>query len=273
MDTVKKLINNNLLKINIMSTTSIFTFGSKAVKMLLVTIIGASFLFSSCKKGSNSKDTTTTTSSEKSDSSKTTSSVTEDDAAAAVSESSDGLVIQTSYASTTSIVFSKSENCGVKKDTTFSNKGSYGSRSYSYSLSWSRLLTCANGYPSKFEHSFSGSTSYTNNKVSLDGKASGTFTVTGLDYANSKLTLNQMYTDSGTVKINGKTFNSKVSIKTTNVVVDKVAQQITSGTGSVVVNGTDSAGTKYEYTGVLTFSDNKKATLTMKGGGTYYLSW
>ena len=244
-----------------MNPTSIFTSGSKTVKTLMVTLIGASFLFSSCKKDSNSEDVATT------------SSVTEDDAAAVVSESGSGLVIQTSYASTVSVVFSNPENCGVKKDTTFSDKGSYGSHSYSYSLSWSRLLTCTNGYPSKFEHSFSGSVSYAGNKGSLDGKTSGTFTVTGLDYANSKLTLNQTYADSGTVKINGKTFYSKVSIKTTDVVVDKVAQQITSGTGSVVVSGTDSAGTKYEYTGVLTFLDNKKATLTMKGGGTYYLVW
>ena len=250
-----------------MKTTSTLIFGSKAVKTLQVIAIGLTLFtllmifFSSCKKGED------------------TNAVSEEEAAEvmtqAVDPASGGLVLQTSNAASISLTGLNTADCGVTKSSQTSNQGGTAARTYSYSLNWSRLLTCTNAVPSKFEHNFSGTSSYNTPRMSSNDNSEGAFTITGLEPSATELTLTQNYTRNGTQQSkvrNTRSFTSKTVIQT-NLKAIKGTQQITSGTGTISINGTASTGESFSYTGTLTFLGGNKATLVVSGGNTYTIQW
>ncbi len=251
-----------------MKTNSILAFDSKAVKLLqiskitlvLLTIVMISFF--SCKK---EQDNST--------------AVSEEEAAEvmvqAVDPGSAGLVLQTSTSVSVSLAGLNSADCGASKTSQTSSQGGIGTRTYSYNLSWTRVLTCINAVPSKFEHSFTGTSSYNAPRMSSSDSAEGTFVITGLEPGTTELTIVQSYTRNGTQQSkvnNARSFTSKTVVQT-NLKAARVTQQITSGTGTITVTGTASTGENFSYTGTLTFLGSNKATLAVSGGNTYTIQW
>ena len=239
------------------------TFSSKAAKMLLLSGLSFFAILASCSKNDDKPN-----------------AATEEEAmemaVQAVDPQSGGLVLQTNASLTLSLTNMNSLNCGIKKDTTITKSGGTGDRTYSYSLSWSRLLSCSGTVPSKYEHSFNGSSTYTTPRISSDDKSSGNFMVTGLEPANTEITVNQSYERSGTQqsKIKDmKSFTSKVSIQTTNVKINKITRQVLSGSGVINISGTSSAGGTFNYSGTIVFNGLNKATITINGGSAHTIQW
>lgn len=202
----------------------------------------------------------------------TTSSVTEEKAArvmkSSVSSSDGGLSLQTDIAITITITTNRSSYCGIERDSTISKNRENDNHSYSYTLSWTSLLTCNDNTPSQYDFSFDGTGTYSNSSISSDDKISGAFVVSGLN--TNELVLDQTYSQNGSKTTDdGDHFTSQVDIETKGVTYDVITRKIKSGSGTISISGKDSNGTDYSYTGILTFEGNDKATIQISGGGTY----
>lgn len=236
---------------------------SKAAKVLLSSGIALSLIVAACSKNEDKPN-----------------SATEEEAVEmatqAMAPESGGLVLQTNASLTFSLTNMNALNCGVKKDSTITKSGGSGDRNYNFTFSWSRLLTCSGSVPSKYEHSFSGSSAYNTPKMSSEDKSAGGFVVTGLEPVNTEITVNQTYERSGTQQSkveNTKSFTSKVNIQTQNVKINKITRQILSGTGAITINGTSSTGGTFNYTGSIIFNGANKATITINGGSAHTIQW
>lgn len=230
-----------------------------------VSLIGAlSIITPSCKKDSTSGTTTT---------------VSPDDAADAITEAivpeSAGMVAQTQTA--TVIIITGNYDCGIEKDTAFSGANVSGAAvTYNYAFRSTRLLSCNNGIPASFAYTASGSSSYDAPRVSSADSTSAQFSVTGLQPSASQYVFTQTYIRNGSEnsKVRNKIgFTSNITIKTTNLTVDKNSGLILSGAASVSISGSATNGKSFSYSGTLTFSGNKQATLDLGNGNTYTISW
>jgi hypothetical protein len=246
-----------------MKINPILTLRSKAVRMLTFSAIAFPLVFSACKKDEN----------------KNTNSITEEEAvevaAQAVAPESGGLVLQTNATLVLSLTNMNSINCGVKKDSTITKQGGSGTRTYSYTLNWSRILTCTGAVPSSYTHTFSGSSSYTTPKMSSSDQSTGSFTIAGLEPTGTELTISQTYERNGTQesKVNAqRSFTSKLSITTTAIKVNKLTKQIISGAGVINISGTSTGGS-FNYSGTITFNGGNKATIAIVGGDTHTIQW
>jgi hypothetical protein len=212
-------------------------------------------------------------------SSSTTDTVTTDDAANAVTDAvsveSAGMVAQTQ---TTVVIINEDDlACGVQNDTAFSGQNVAGAAiTYNYAYNSSRLLTCNVGVPSTFQFNFSGKNSYSAAYIASNDSATGNFNVTGLSPGATQYVFNASYIRSGseTSKVrNQYTFTSNINIQSTNLTIDKSTQQIVSGTGTVSISGAASNGKAFSYSGTITFSGGKQATLVLGNGNTYQITW
>jgi hypothetical protein len=175
------------------------------------------------------------------------------------------------------IMTSESLSCGTESDTSISGHNAEGAAvTYNYALSWGSLLTCSNMVPTQYQFNFSGKYSYDAPRISSDDSSMAQFTITGLEPASSQYIFNQTYTRDGSQvsKVrNKRSFSSKISIVSSNIVVDKSTQQIVSGTASVSISGAGSDGRSFSYSGTITFLGNKQATLVLGNGNTYTIQW
>ncbi|MCR8556281.1 hypothetical protein KXD93_01425 [Mucilaginibacter sp. BJC16-A38] len=235
-------------------------------KTLFAVLIAAGLTFSatSCKKDSSTS---------------TTDTVTEADAAElttdAVSPETGGMTAQLS--SSVTIEKTVALSCGVQKDSTIIKSSATGaSPIYNYNLSWNYILTCNGLIPSQLAFNFSGTGSYDGPRLSSTDKSNGSFTLTGLQAASSQYLFSSTYSRTGTTvsKIARQyTFTSDIKITSSNIAIDKVTQQIVSGTGTVVIKATSSSGKTFNFTGTLTFLGGKKATVVLNSGATYTIQW
>ena len=215
----------------------------------------------------------------KKDNNNSSTAVTADDAADAITQTvtpeSAGLVAQTQTA--TVIVSTGSYDCGIEKDTAFTGTNVSGAAiTYSYAFASSRLLTCGNGIPQSFAWNFQGKTSYDAPRISSGDSSKAQFTITGLQPSASQYVFNQSYIRYGSEisKVRNKTsFTSTITIKTTNLTVDKASSSIVSGTASVSISGSTSSGRSFSYSGTITFLGNKQATLDLGNGNKYSITW
>jgi len=238
------------------------------LKIALLAGIAAGLTFgaSSCHKDSSTTPSTTTT-------------VTEADAAElttdAVAPSSGGMVAQlnTSVSINTSVPLS----CGVAKDSTIAKSSATGATpTYSYNLSWNYLLNCNGIIPSTLTFNFTGNASYDGLSMSSNDKSTGQFILSGLQPASSQYVFNTTYNRAGNTasKIARQyTFTSNLTIKSTNIAVDKSSLQILSGSATVSITATSSSGKTFTFNGTITFLGGKKATLVLNSGVSYPISW
>jgi hypothetical protein len=237
-------------------------YNQRKLNFVLLLTGGLVLAGASCKKDSSNDGT-----------------VTVDDAAdvitQAVAPESAGLVAQTSTA--TVIVTTGNYNCGIEKDTMVSGQNATGAAvTYNYSFSSSRLLSCNNGIPQSFAWNFTGKTSYDAPHISSADNTDAQFTITGLQPSATRYVFNQSYVRNGseTSKVRNKnSFTSNITIKTTDLAVDKNSGLIVSGTASVSLSGSTTNGKSFNYSGTLTFLGNKQATLDLGNGNKYSITW
>jgi len=235
-------------------------------KLLFTVLIAAGLTFSavSCKKDSANTAATT---------------VTEADAAelttGAITPETGGMTAQLS--SSTSIEKTVALSCGVSRDSTIIKSSATGaSPSYSYNLSWNYMLTCNGIAPSQLTFNFTGTGSYDGPRLSSNDNSQGAFTLTGLPATSSQYLFSSTYTRTGstTSKIARQyTFTSNIKITSTNIAVDKITQQIVSGTAIVTIAATSSSGKTFNFKGTVTFLGGKKATIVLNSGVTYNIQW
>lgn len=220
----------------------------------------------------------------KKDDTDTTSNVSEEEIAEAISQSvtteSGGLVVQTTVtagAINDANTARWTAECGILHEdeiTGSSAAGAVVSYSFAYSRNW--LLSCNSSTPQQFEFNYSGKATYDAPRMASDDSATAKILVTGLGTDSSYYVFNQQYTRNGSQasKIGRKrSFTSLIDIRSTNIKVDKTTLLIVSGTASITVSGKGADGYSFSYSGTLTFSGNKTATLVLGNGNTYTLTW
>ena len=203
--------------------------------------------------------------------------VTEEEAVAVVSQAvlpeSGGIAVQVADAA--SMAGKYSSYCGVTRDTSIVRSSVAGALvSYQLSAAWSWTLTCAAS--SRFSYSFQGSCSYDAPRVSSDDRLSATLSITGIEPAVAKYTVNTNLTRKGTqvAKVRRQnSFSSELNFTGTNVEVDKTSRQIVAGTLAVTLSGSTSGGRSFNYSGTLVFKGNKTAALTLGNSTVYSLQW
>lgn len=224
----------------------------------------------SCHKGSSSSGSSTT--------------LTETDAAQvatdAVSPETGGLVSQISSSASieSKLVVNgirktviESLPCGGTKDTTitYSLQSTPG---YTYKLVWGFNLQCT--VPQTVILNFTGTGTYSGFVLGSQFNSTGSFSLSNLD--STYYTYNSTFSRTGTVysKANtANTYNHTLSIASSNIKYDPVAQQIVSGTATISIKLTNSAGATFTYGGTITFEGNKTAKLVLNSGIIYNIAW
>ena len=240
------------------------TLKSRSTLFSLMIAAGLGLAISSCKKDASTQ---------------TDATVTEADAAElatnAVVPANGGLALQIN--SSVTLYKTVTLQCGVEKDSSITRSSVSGANpSYSYALSWNYLLNCSGAVPSQLSFNFTGSSKYDGPRMSSDDKSTGGFVLAGLAPTSSPYVLNTTYNRTGgqTSKIGRQyAFNSNLTIKSSDITVDKNSLKILSGTGTVAINGTSSSGKSFNFNGTLTFNGDNKATLILNSGASYIIQW
>lgn len=243
-------------------------FGSKVAKFTimggLIVLVG----ISACKKDANNKGNNSSTS---------TIDITEADAARlatnAVIPSTGGFDAQV-QASLNLYVGAAKLQCGAKKDTTVSSQSPVGLiPAFAYTLSWNYQLDCVSGIPTQFVFAFKGSNYYADALISSSiDTLNGSLTVSSAGPTATNFSLNGTYELTGkqTLRLgNQKSFSSDVKFTATDVLIDKHTHIIASGKANVTVGVVANSGKKFNFSGVITFTGDNKATLVLNSGTKY----
>jgi hypothetical protein len=168
-------------------------------------------------------------------------------------------------------------SCGVQKDSTIIVTSAAGaSPSFNYNLASNYTLTCAGAAPSQVAFFYTGNLSYSGPLMSSVDKSAAGFILTGLGTSSTQYTFSSNYSRNGTTtsKIGQQnTFTSIIAIQSNGIIVDKTAGEIVSGTATISIKTTSSAGTIYTFNGTITFLGNRMANLVLTSGTVYPLSW
>ncbi|CAN5481895.1 hypothetical protein BH10BAC2_BH10BAC2_23160 [soil metagenome] len=218
----------------------------------------------------------------KKESSTSTDSVSEEEAAEAISQSVSTESASMSQQSADAVIVANTEliflPCGMEFDSSVSGANLPGAAiTNAYNVSWSWVLSCSGiGIPQKINFDITGSSSYDAPRMSSNDNSTASFELTGLELSAPSYTMTANYQRYGTQQskvYNKNSFTSTIVIASTDLLVSKTTQIITSGKATVAISGTSSSGKSFSYSGALTFLGNKQATLTMASGHTYNISW
>ena len=246
-----------------MKTPNFKTIGSKTVKTIFTIAVLSLVGITACKK----------------DSTATSPTVTEADAVQltsdAVTTSTGGMVTQTTDAVTISATAETSSiPCGTTKDTTITGSSVAGAAfTYAYSLNWNYLLDCS---VNTFTLNFTGSSSYAGVLMSSNDSSTGSYVLSGVLPASTSYSLTSSYERKGSQNSKvgqEKSFTSDLKITSSNIVVDKATDIISSGTATVSITGATSGGKSFSFGGTLTFLGGQQGTLVLNSGTKYSLSW
>lgn len=171
----------------------------------------------------------------------------------------------------------------VLKDTTITDTLSNlaSTRTFSYKWIFKAELTLALGIPASVvtSHTYSGKFEGPYFKSEHQGNGTSTYTQLGTGtslsnfVANNTWIMNGTYERSGTEthKINNKVVTSSTQITLSNVSVDRINKKILSGNGTITMQGSNSKGETFSYSGSITFLGDGVATLTI-GDKSYTLT-
>jgi hypothetical protein len=241
-------------------TTSMKILKTTAHFLLLTTT--CMLLITSCKKDNASTSASA--------------AVSQDDAAEAITQAvtpeSGGMVNQVDQS--TEIISKGSAACGASFDSSISGNSPEGSAvTYSYSLDWNWVYTCAS---KTFQLNFTGNSMYDGPNMSSKGNSVGNMTVTGYGSSSSEYTANITFERDGSDQskvFHKNSFTSKTTITSDNIKIDKTTALITSGAATVNIKGSSTNGLSFSYGGTLTFNGNKTGTLLLDNGTSYNISW
>jgi len=168
---------------------------------------------------------------------------------------------------------SLSQICGIGFDSTITRSKLSGTRTYSFDFSWSWSLSCSlSDNPLSFEFAFSGTGSYDALRMSGDDSFSNTFVVTGLEPAAGEYIYNGSYLREGTQQskvLDKQSFESKVTLNSTDIRIDKTAYTINGGEISFTLTGNSSGGEEFTRTGTIILNGDGTATVSISSGGSY----
>ncbi|MBV6442851.1 MAG: hypothetical protein EPGJADBJ_04577 [Saprospiraceae bacterium] len=162
------------------------------------------------------------------------------------------------------------ENCGVPGDTTLqkSNSNAFASYNYTFGLEW--LIHCNDlGIPLDASVEVSGNGSFSTTRWSGNDQASGSLAFTGLSPQEPAYLVNGAYTLTGDLTGDLRridpTFDCTTTIAIADLVISKDTYEITGGTGTVQVSGTNGQGNTRTLDGTLTFNGDGTVTVVVNG--------
>jgi hypothetical protein len=240
---------------------------SSCTKLFIYLAVISATTFTSCKKESSDSDE----------------AISEEEVTEVMSESvtpeSNGVVAQVESSSQVSAIpfYISSLSCGVAKDSTIIHSGSKGDAySWSSSLEINWLLSCSNGAPEKLDVTLSGSSEYEGPRLTSSHESSGSLTVSGLELSSTKYVVNETFVRTGSHVSKIKrmlSFTTQTTVNLTEILVDKLTKKIVSGAAAITVQGTNSLGKSFTYTGTFTFTGNSTGTLVLKNGHHFLFQW
>ena len=197
--------------------------------------------------------------------------ITTDDAADVVSyaieSSSGGVSDQLKDCSEEAEVQLATLNCGETFDTVVSHSYN-GAVTGNYTTQRHYTLNCDAGVISSLTCTGSYSGNYDAPRMSSSNSGGINWVLTGLDVSSSEYSFNGSLNRSGThtSKVRNKyTFNTSLSITSSNVMIDKTTHKIVSGSGSVTLTCDVVDGGSYDFSGSIVYHANETATLTING--------
>jgi hypothetical protein len=144
---------------------------------------------------------------------------------------------------------------------------------YSADLEWNWILNCS---AANFTFAFKGHTTYSAPLMSSNDSTTAWFIITGLQESSTAYVLNSNYVRNGSQQSNignRNSFTSLITITSSNINIDKISEQIISGTATVSISGASTSGRSFSFSGNINFLGNQAATLTMASGNVYQINW
>jgi hypothetical protein len=189
----------------------------------------------------------------------------------ALQKSTNGLNETTkSYSEELATDITLNDLCGTLYDENFQHTFNGTFIAAQYEIDWSYLMTCNNfNTPVTAAFDATSSGTYSTQRIQSNDTSQSYFDVSGLEFSSPSLFFNGDYTRLGsqqiTINQNTRSINSSLIINVTNLEIDKVDYEITTGTGVVNLTGTTNQGNAFSFQGGLVFNGNGTATLTLNG--------
>lgn len=201
--------------------------------------------------------------------------------AALISESEAAEIVETAVSDRTAgmtmptvdvaqIISNSLNSCGIPGDTTLqkSNNGALGSYNYTFGLEW--LVTCTPlGVPQSATAEVNGNGTFSSGHWAGNDQTTGTLTFSGLSPQETAYLVEGSYTLEGDITGDLRrvdpTFNCTTTISLSGLSISKTTYDITGGSGTVQVTGTNGQGNTRTLNGTLTFNGNGTVTVVVNG--------
>lgn len=207
---------------------------------------------------------------------------TEDTAAALIDDEMAEMVeadiqsIETSVSSSSDIAETQTPSslCGMSNDSSITVTGQNGN--FTMTADWGWEVICAGIVPSQLDMEMGGTSSFTGNSVTSNLQVDANFVL-------SNVVSSDPYAIDGTIVLAGdvttatrrgtRSVTSEADYVCTNLELDRDSHEILSGTMTVTLSGSNTAGNSFNRTATLVFNGSNTATLTLDNGMVYNLTW
>ncbi|MCD9017209.1 hypothetical protein [Parachryseolinea silvisoli] len=163
----------------------------------------------------------------------------------------------------------RTTSCGYEYEQTFTRTNpSNASVTYEFVYTYHYLLSCENDAPKSMEVNVTYNGEFDGPRISSAHEGSADITITKLENTSATYSIDADYQWNGSSQSkirNRNTTSSSVEITLDDVVVDKEAHEILSGSASATITGTVTGKGSFTYTGTIVFNGNHMAELTVKG--------
>ncbi|MBK8192822.1 MAG: hypothetical protein IPK76_06350 [Lewinellaceae bacterium] len=168
------------------------------------------------------------------------------------------------------IIDSYLNNCGIPGDTTLQKSNSNGVASYAYTFGMEWLITCSNlGVPQSASVDIAGNGTFSTARWAGNDQTTGNLTFTGLSPQEPAYLVNGSYVLEGDVTGDLRrvdpTFHCTTTVSLTGLSISKTTFDITGGSGTVQVAGTNGQGNTRTLNGTLTFNGDGTVTVVING--------
>ncbi|UNY99786.1 hypothetical protein MQE36_05430 [Zhouia spongiae] len=167
--------------------------------------------------------------------------------------------------------------CGVTYDEAFTHNEVSEDISVSMNYTWTWMLHCDEMHmPLSAELGLNGQANIKAPNLDAATSMEADMTISGLEENSDSYSIDANHTVEGayefTAEENTYKFTSVISFSSQELIVLKENHGITSGTTTITFAGAGNGG-KYSFSGTLEYHGDQTATLTMKSGNKYPLSW
>lgn len=164
--------------------------------------------------------------------------------------------------------------CNVLKDSTL-NQVTDSRNSYSYT--WVLENKCdLDKFPFELTSILKGNRRYLSAQLSANEKIETTIYLSGFRNPVNPFNLSFISETEGSYRAGNDIFDGyvgKISFVGIDINVDKISQEISSGSVNFLFSGAAISGRFFNYNGRINFEGNKRATIVFTNGGNYALNW